>query len=194
MNPGVDPGVTPGVDLGVDPGVNPGVTAQPLVVLIGPPAAGKTVVGELLSERLGAAFTDTDADVAAVAGKPVGDIFTDDGEAAFRELESAAAQRALATPGAVVALGSGAVLDPDVQQLLPGQAVVYLEASFPAIARRLGLDRPRVVIPGNPRGRLRSMLEERRPVYQQLASFTVPADDLAPEEIADDVATWLGQR
>ena len=176
------------------PGVTPSVAAQPLVVLIGPPGAGKTVVGELLSERLGAAFADTDADVAAVAGKPVGDIFTDDGEAAFRELESAAAQRALATPGAVVALGSGAVLDPGVQQLLPGQAVVYLEASFPAIARRLGLDRPRVVIPGNPRGRLRSMLEERRPVYQRLASFTVPADDLAPEEIADDVATWLGQR
>jgi len=136
----------------------------------------------------------TRADVAAVAGKPVGDIFTDDGEAAFRELERAAAQRALATPGAVVALGSGAVLDPGVQQLLPGQAVVYLEASFSAIARRLGLDRPRVVIPGNPRGRLRSMLEERRPVYERLASFTVPADDLAPEEIADDVATWLGQR
>lgn len=171
-----------------------GVAAQPLVVVIGPPAAGKTVVGELLSERLGAAFADTDADVAAVAAKPVGDIFTDDGEAAFRELERAAAQRALATPGAVVALGSGAVLDPGVQQLLAGQAVVYLEASFPAIARRLGLDRPRVVIPGNPRGRLRSMLEERRPVYERLASFTVPADHLAPEEIADDIATWLGKR
>ena len=171
-----------------------GVAAQPLVVVIGPPAAGKTVVGELLSERLGAAFADTDADVAAVAAKPVGDIFTDDGEAAFRELERAAAQRALATPGAVVALGSGAVLDPGVQQLLAGQAVVYLEASFPAIARRLGLDRPRVVIPGNPRGRLRSMLEERRPVYERLASLTVPADDLAPEEIADDIAIWLGKR
>ncbi len=171
-----------------------GVADRPLVILTGPPAAGKTVVGELLSQRLGAAFTDTDADVAAVAGKPVGDIFTDDGEAAFRELESAAAQRALATPGAVVALGSGAVLDPGVQQLLAGQAVVYLEAGFPAIARRLGLDRPRVVIPGNPRGRLRSMLEERRPVYERLASLTVPADDLAPEEIADDIATWLGKR
>ncbi len=171
-----------------------GVAARPLVILTGPPAAGKTVVGELLSQRLGAAFADTDADVAAVAGKPVGDIFTDDGEAAFRELERAATQRALATPGTVVALGSGAVLDPGVQQLLAGQAVVYLEAGFPAIARRLGLDRPRVVIPGNPRGRLRSMLEERRPVYERLASLTVPADDLAPEEIADDIATWLGKR
>jgi shikimate kinase len=174
--------------------VTQGVAARPLVILTGPPAAGKTVVGELLSQRLGAAFADTDADVAAVAGKPVGDIFTDDGEAAFRELERAATQRALATPGTVVALGSGAVLDPGVQQLLAGQAVVYLEAGFPAIARRLGLDRPRVVIPGNPRGRLRSMLEERRPVYERLASLTVPADDLAPEEIADDIATWLGKR
>ena len=166
---------------------------KPLVVLTGPPGAGKTVVGEMLSGRLGAAFVDTDADIAAMAGKPVGDIFIDDGEPAFRDLERAAAGRALATAGAVVALGSGAVLDPAVRDQLRGQAVAYLSAGFPVLARRLGLDRPRVVIPGNPRGRLRAMLEERRPVYERLAALTVPSDELAPEEIADEIAAWLSQ-
>ena len=164
---------------------------RPLVVLAGPPAAGKSVVGKLLSGRLNASFVDTDAEIEAAAGKPVGDIFVDDGESAFRDLERAAARRALSTGGAVVALGSGAVLDPDVQQLLAGQPVAYLAAGFSAIARRLGLDRPRVVMPGNPRGRLRGMLEERRPVYERLATFTVDAGELAPEEVADEIEAWL---
>lgn len=165
---------------------------QPLVVLTGPPAAGKTVVGKMLSGRFGAPFVDTDADVEAAAGKPVGDIFIDDGEPAFRDLERAAAERALGTGGAVVALGSGAVLDPGIQRLLAGKPVAYLEAGFTALARRLGLDRPRVVIPGNPRGQLRAMLEERRPVYERLAAVTVQAGDFAPEEVADEIAAWLG--
>jgi shikimate kinase len=167
-------------------------TGRPLVVLVGPPAAGKSVVGTMLAGQFGAPFVDTDAEVEAVAGKPAGDIFVDDGEPAFRDLERAAAERALAAGGAVVALGSGAVLDPGIQRLLAGQPVAYLAAGFTAIARRLGLDRPRVIIPGNPRGRLRSMLEERRPVYERLAAFTVPSDDLAPEEITDEIAAWLG--
>lgn len=163
------------------------------MVLVGPPAAGKSVVGTMLAGHLGAAFVDTDTDVEAVAGKPVGDIFVDDGEPAFRALERAAAERALAASGAVVALGSGAVLDPGIQQLLAGQPVAYLAAGFTVVARRLGLDRPRVIIPGNPRGRLRSMLEERRPIYERLATFTVSSDDLAPEEITDEIAAWLAE-
>jgi shikimate kinase len=106
-------------------------------------------------------------------------------------MERAVAGQALNADGAVVALGSGAVLDPDVQQRLAGQPVAYLSADFGAIAKRLGLDRPRVIIPGNPRGRLRAMLEERRPVYERLATFTVDAGELAPEEIADEIEAWL---
>ncbi len=166
----------------------------PLVVLTGPPAAGKSVVGQLLSGRLGASFVDTDAEVEAAAGKPVSEIFVDDGEDVFRNLERAAARRALKAGGAVVALGSGAVLDPEVQQQLAGQPVAYLAADFGPIARRLGLDRPRVVIPGNPRGRLRSLLEERRPVYERLATITVDAGELAPEEIADEIEAWLTEQ
>jgi shikimate kinase len=174
-----------------------------VVVLIGPPSAGKSSVGALLAAELGVPFADTDDLVAAAAGKPVGDIFVDDGEPVFRELERAAVARGLESArasgaagasspdGGVLALGSGAVLDPDVRRMIAGRPVVYLEAGFAAIAKRTGMDRPRVVIPGNPRGMLRAMLEERRPVYAELATITVPTDDMAPEEVAADLAKRL---
>ena len=96
------------------------------MVLIGPPGAGKSVVGPLLADRLGVEFRDTDAEVGATAGKPVGDIFIENGEEAFRELERAAVTRALGEQGAlrarggVLALGSGAILDAGIQSLLDG--------------------------------------------------------------------------
>jgi shikimate kinase len=168
-----------------------------VVVLIGPPSAGKSSVGALLAAELGVPFADTDDLVAAAAGKPVGDIFVDDGEPAFRELERAAVARALETVGTsnsgvgVLALGSGAVLDPDVRRMIAGRPIVYLETGFATVAKRTGMDRPRVVIPGNPRGMLRAMLEERGPVYAELATITVPTDDMAPEEVAADLAERL---
>jgi shikimate kinase len=163
----------------------------PVAVLIGPPGAGKTSVGPLLAERLGTSFRDTDADISAVAGQPVSDIFIEQGESAFRQLEREAAARALREHDGVLALGSGAVLDPDLQLRLEGLPVVYMAADFGTIARRLGLDRPRVVIPGNPRGRLRAMLEERRPLYEGLATVTVATDDDDPDQLAEQIAAKL---
>jgi shikimate kinase len=164
------------------------------IVLIGPPTAGKSSVGALLAAALGVPFADTDALVARAAHRPVADIFVQDGELVFREFERGAVASgldAVRPDGGVLALGSGAVLDPDVRRMLAGQVIVYLEAGFATVAKRTGMDRPRVVIPGNPRGRLRTMLEERRPVYADLATFTVPTDDLAPEEVAADLAKRL---
>jgi shikimate kinase len=169
----------------------------PLVVLIGPPGAGKSAVGPLLADRLGVEFRDTDAEVGTAAGKPVGDIFIENGEEAFRELEHEAATRALSAlreHGGVLALGSGAVLDAGIQALLGGFPVVYLSADFGTVARRIGLDRPRVVVPGNPRGRLRTMLDERDQIYQRLAAITVPTDDLDPAELADRIAAEIATR
>ena len=163
----------------------------PVAVLIGPPGAGKTAVGPLLAERLGTSFRETDADISAAAGQPVSDIFIEQGEPAFRQLEREAAARALREHDGVLALGSGAVLDPGIKHRLEGLRVVYLAADFVTVARRMGLDRPRVVIPGNPRGRLRAMLEERRPFYEQLATVTVDTDDLDPDELAAEISARL---
>ena len=110
--------------------------ARPLVVLIGPPGAGKSSIGPLVAARLGVEFTDTDAEVGAVAGKPVADIFIENGEEAFRALERTAVAGALTENGTlrehggVLALGSGAVLDEAVQHLLNGLPVVYLSAEL----------------------------------------------------------------
>jgi shikimate kinase len=164
------------------------------IVLIGPPTVGKSSVGALLAAALGVPFADTDTLVARVANKPVSDIFVDDGELVFREFERGAVASgldAVKPDGGVLALGSGAVLDPDVRRMLAGQVIVYLEAEFATVAKRTGMERPRVVIPGNPRGRLRAMLEERRPVYAELATLTVATDDLVPEEVAADLAKRL---
>jgi shikimate kinase len=172
-------------------------SAAPLVVLIGPPGAGKSAVGPLLADRLGVEFRDTDAEVGEAAGKPVGDIFIENGEQAFRELEHETATSALSAlreRGGVLALGSGAVLDAGVRALLDGVPVVYLSAEFGTVARRIGLDRPRVVVPGNPRGRLRTMLDERDAIYQRLAGLTVPTDDLDPAELADQIAAEITTR
>jgi shikimate kinase len=172
-------------------------TQVPLVVLIGPPGAGKSAVGPLLADRLGVQFRDTDAEVGAAAGKPVGDIFIENGEEAFRELEQEAASSALGAlreHGGVLALGSGAVLDAGIQHLLEGLPVIYLSAEFGTVARRIGLDRPRVVIPGNPRGRLRAMLDERDAIYQRLAVVTVPTDELDPDELADQIAAGITKK
>jgi shikimate kinase len=72
--------------------------------------------------------------------------------------------------------------------------VVYLSADFGTVARRTGLDRPRMVVPGNPRGRLRAMLDERDPIYARLAAIAVPTDDLDPDELADRIVAEVTQK
>ena len=177
----------------------PGQAGAPAAILIGPPGAGKSTVGPLLAARLGARFLDTDDRVETVAGKPVSDIFVEDGEPAFRALEREAVAWAIAAcagelRGAVVGLGGGAVLDPGTQRLLAGQPVVYLATGFAATAKRVGMDRPRPLLAGNPRAMLRALLEQRLPVYEKLAWITVSTDDRAPDEIAADIAAQIPGR
>jgi shikimate kinase len=179
-----------------------GTTPFPPVILIGAPGAGKTTVGTMLAARLGVPFTDTDAVVEAVAGKLVADIFITDGEPEFRRLERAAVATALAgntagnqttrpgTPAAgVVGLGGGAVMDEQTQVRLAGLAVVYLQTGFAELAKRVGLDRARPLLIGtNPRAQLKSLLDERLPVYSRLAWLTVDTDGREPGEVAAEIA------
>jgi shikimate kinase len=162
----------------------------PRVVLVGPPAAGKTTVGRLLADRLGVPFTDTDDLVVTRAGKPVGEIFVDDGEQAFRELEAAAVADALAGDG-VVALGGGAVLAEQTRTRLAGHPVVLLAAGVPTSAARVGLNRDRPLLLGNPRQQLRALLEARLPLYREVAVAEIETDDRTPDEVADAVLAVL---
>jgi shikimate kinase len=154
-----------------------------VAIIIGPPGAGKSTVGPLLAARLGVPFTDADSVIEETAGKPVSDIFVQDGEAAFRALEQATAARLIGAEPGVLALGGGAPLDPATQHLLAGQRVIYLETGFRTVVRRAGLDGPHPPVPGNPRG--------RHPVYADLAWRTVPTDDRAPADLAGLLAAEL---
>jgi shikimate kinase len=167
------------------------VSDRPVVVLVGPPGALAAQTGRVLAERLGAPLRDTDEDVAAAAGKPVAEIFVDDGEEAFRELERAAVDAALEAAGAVVVLGSGAVMDPLVEEALRGHTVAFLDVDVAHAARRLGFSRERPVGLGNPRAQWLRLMEHRRPVYARVASTMVPTDDLTAEQVADRVAAKL---
>ena len=166
----------------------------PVAVLIGPPGAGKSTVGPLVAELLGADFAETDRLVEDVAGKPVSDIFVTDGEPVFREMERTAVAVALAEHRGIVALGGGAVMDPGTRERLAGHRVVYLRTGFTAAVRRVGLDNPRPLLIGNPRGRMRELLAERLPVYEALAQITVVTDDRDPQEVADEIAALVTAR
>jgi shikimate kinase len=167
---------------------------SPVAVLIGPPGAGKSTVGPLLAALLGAEFAETDAMVETTAGKPVSDIFITDGEPVFRDLERTAVAAALSQRSGIVALGGGAVMDPQTRQRLAGHRVVYLQTGFAAAAHRVGLDSPRPLLIGNPRGRMRELLAERLPVYEELARITVVTDDRDPQAIADEIAAAVTAR
>jgi len=164
---------------------------RPKAVIIGPPGSGKSTIGGALAERLGVTLRDTDADVEAAAGKPIGEIFIDDGEERFRELERAAVAAALAEHEGVVALGGGAVLAAETRELLGGHTVVYLKVGLSEAIKRVGLASARPLLVLNPRSQMRKLLQERLPVYESLGTLSVDTDGRDPADIVEEVAKAL---
>jgi shikimate kinase len=153
--------------------------------------AGKTTVAALLGELWRVDVRDTDRDVEETTGKTVSEIFVDDGEQHFRGLERAAVAAALDSHPGVLALGGGAVLDPSTRQALRGHRVVFLEVGLADAIKRVGLGAGRPLLFGNVRAQVKAMLDERLPVYEEVASFTVHTDGRTPEDVADEVARRL---
>jgi shikimate kinase len=158
-----------------------------VLVFAGPPGSGKTTIGRLVADRLGVDFLDTDTEIELLAGKPIPEIFVDDGEPAFRALEQQTVARALAEHTGVVALGGGAVLLAETRALLAEHKVVFLDVSVPDAVRRVGLSSARPLLSVNPRQRLRELMEQRRPLYEEVATVRVITDGRTPDEVAAEV-------
>ncbi|MCP2273695.1 shikimate kinase [Actinokineospora diospyrosa] len=168
---------------------------SPIAVVVGPPGAGKTTIGEGLAAALGVGFRDTDADVEAAAGKPITDIFTQDGEAVFRAAEAAAVATALVEHGGVLALGGGAILAEATRALLVEHTVVFLNVGMAEGVRRTGLSAARPLLAGvNPRATFKLLLDQRLPLYREVATIEVPTDAAVPEEIIANLVAALGAR
>ena len=163
------------------------------VVLVGPPGSGKSTVGAALGELLGLPLHDTDAAIEAGQGRTISDIFIEDGEPAFRALERAEVARAVAEDDGVLALGGGAPVDPSTEALLEGQTVVFLDVGIADASKRVGFDQSRPLLAVNPRASWVRLMNERRPVYQRVATFRVDTAGRTPQDVAAEVAGLLGE-
>ena len=163
----------------------------PVIVLTGPPGAGKSSVGAALARRLGVELLDTDLLVERRAGMSVPEIFVDQGEEVFRAWERAAVADALAEHDGVVSLGGGAILDPGTQERLAGHRVVFLDVSLRCAAKRSGFDQGRPLLALNPRGRWLQLMAERRPIYERLAWVRVDTDEKDVEQVVEEIVSAL---
>jgi shikimate kinase len=163
----------------------------PAIVLIGPMGVGKSTVGTLLAQRIGRGFRDTDDDIVASEGRPISDIFVDEGEPYFREIEQQAVRTALTEHDGVLALGGGAVLDASTRTLLASYPVVFLSMEVDEAVKRTGLNVARPLLAVNPRRQWRELMDRRRHLYTEVARAVVATDNRPPDEVAEAVLDAL---
>jgi shikimate kinase len=163
-----------------------------VIVLVGMMGSGKTTVGKRVAVQLGMPFVDTDDLVEARAGKPVRDIFAQDGEAAFRVAESAVLTDVLSTEGdLVIAAAGGTVLSDDNRSLMKhkAQAVVWLDADVATLGDRTGRSSHRPLLDGDATARLATLSEARRHLYESVATVRI---DTAGKPINEVVQLVVG--
>jgi len=162
------------------------------IVLIGPPAAGKTRIGKRLARDLGVKFTDTDVMIVAENG-PIPQIFAEQGEPYFRSLEREQVMKALAGDG-IIAFGGGAVMDPATQADLESDSdtrVVLLDVHADVVRERLSNGKRPLVTSIES---WQSLVDSRRETYERLADFMIDTSHRPTREVADEIADWARTR
>jgi len=165
---------------------------KPLLVLVGPPGSGKSTVGRVLGRRLGVAFTDVDATIESRTGTTIADMFTTEGEPAFRAVEREVVAELLGTDCGVLALGGGSVLAAETRSLLRDHRVVWLQVTVADGIRRTGMSTARPLLAGvNPRATFRTLLEARAPLYAEVATIEVDTTKRSANQVATAVLAGL---
>jgi shikimate kinase len=155
------------------------------IVLIGAPGSGKTTVGHALAAHLQWPFIDTDALIELKADKKITDIFVVDGEEHFRALEFEVLKEVLREDSAVISLGGGAPIPAEAQDEIrkSDSTVIFLDVSLATAAPRVGFNRDRPLLLGNPRAQWQALSDKRRPIYEELATHSIKVDDMNVDEI-----------
>ena len=163
------------------------------IVLVGVPGAGKTTVGKLLAKNLGINFFDSDQVIESRAGKSVSDIFTQDGEPAFRKLEHDVIVELLDSNNVVLALGGGSLGNDETRAKVKDATTVWLVAGLAQAVDRVGMNRNRPLLLGNVRGQLADLMVAREPFYKEVAAIAVDTSKLIPSEVVTEIVSELGK-
>ena len=164
---------------------------MPYAILIGPPGSGKSTVGKALAKKLGIGFIDTDTMVERKSGRKISDIFVENGEEVFRDLEFEALTLALQERNSVLSLGGGAPIPSRSQAALMAMdcRIIFLDVSLSVAAPRVGFNRDRPLLLGNPRAQWQSLYDVRRPTYENLATKIIKVDSMSIEDIVHAIVT-----
>ncbi len=161
---------------------------------MGPPGSGKSTVGKYLAKELGISLIDTDRIIEEREGRSISEIFLTDGEEGFRAIEKKVVLESLDVDDSIVALGGGSVLDSDVQaRLTQCPEVIFLDVSISNAAPRVGFNKERPLLMGNPRQQWLQLMERRRSIYESLATRTVSTDNRKAHEVAHEIAQGVRQ-
>lgn len=160
------------------------------IILMGPPGSGKSTVGKVLAKDMNLTLIDTDRVIEERQGRSISEIFLTDGEDGFRAIEREVVLESLKREDCVIALGGGSVLDSEVQKVLSQQPeVIFLDVSISNAAPRVGFNKERPLLMGNPRQQWLQLMEKRRGIYEKLATRTVSTDNRKANEVAHEIAT-----
>ena len=153
---------------------------------------GKSTAGRLVADLLAVPFLDVDDVIVEQEGRPIADIFVDDGEAHFREIERVVTLRLLGEHTGVLALGGGAPMQDEVAAALSERPVVFLDVGIADAARRIGFDTSRPLLAVNPRASWVSMMNARRETYERLGRWRVDTAGRDAPDVAREIAALVG--
>jgi shikimate kinase len=146
-----------------------------------------------LAKELNLNFIDSDSEIEKISQKRISEIFIEDGEPAFRLLEVDVVKKVLADFDGVISLGGGAPINKEIQEVLQdaNYPVVFIDVSIAQAAIRIGFNKDRPLLLVNPRQQWISLMNDRRPIYEKLASQTISSDNQKPHEVAKQISDKL---